>query len=140
MVLASAKVSERGAPPCDAWIVRKEFAEANPQAVTGFVKVTGNAYSDFLKAPDAWTASSEQAQKIAKITGAKVDDVPVLLKGYVFPSLTDQGSAAYLGEATGKAIAQTSAFLKEQGRIDAVLDDYSPYVASRYVTEALASN
>jgi len=140
VVLDSAKVAEWGAPTFDAWIVRKDFAEEHPQAVTDFVKVTGNAYSEFLSAPDAWTTSSEQAQKIAKITGAKVEDVPVLLKGYVFPSLAEQASGEYLGEATVKAVAQTSAFLKEQGRIDAVLDDYSLYVTTRYVKEALASN
>ncbi|MGC4025549.1 MAG: taurine ABC transporter substrate-binding protein [Mesorhizobium sp.] len=140
VVLDSAKVAEWGAPTFDAWIARKEFADANPQAVTNFVKVTGQAYSDFLKAPEAWNTSSEQAQKIAKITGAKLDDVPVLLKGYVFPPLADQASPTYLGDATVKAIAQTSAFLKEQGRIDAVLDDYSPYVTTKFVSEALASN
>lgn len=140
VVLDSAKVAEWGAPTFDAWIVRTEFAKGQPEAVTGFVKVTGAAYDAFLRAPDAWTAQSEEAQKIAKVTGAKVDDVPLLLKGYMFPSLADQASADYLGGGTVKAIAQTSEFLKEQGRIDAVLPDYAPYVSSKYVTEAVASN
>jgi len=140
IILDSAKVAEWGAPTFDAWIVRTDFAKDNPQAVSGFVKVTGEAYAEFLKDRDAWNAQSPQAGKIAKVTGAKVEDVPLLLKGYVFPTLAEQASADYLGGATAKAIAQTSAFLKEQGRIDAVLPDYAPYVSVKYVTEATASN
>ena len=140
IIVDSAKVAEWGAPTFDAWIVRTDFAEKNPVAVTGFVKVTGDAYAEFLKAPEAWSTSSEQAAKIAKLTGAKVEDVPLLLKGYVFPSLAEQASDKFLGGATVQAITATSEFLKEQGKIDAVLPDYSKYVSSKYVSEAVASN
>lgn len=140
VIVDSAKVAEWGAPTFDAWIARTGFSKEHPEAVTGFVKVTGEAYASFLKAPDAWDAKSAEAGKIARLTGAKVDDVPLLLKGYVFPDLSAQASADFLGGATAKAIAQTSAFLKEQGRIDAVLPDYAPYVSAKYVTEAAASN
>ncbi len=140
VIVDSAKVAEWGAPTFDAWIVRTDFAEKNPGAVTGFVKVTGDAYADFLKSPEAWSTSSEQAAKIAKLTGAKVEDVPLLLKGYVFPSLADQASDQLLGGATVAAITATSEFLKEQGKIDAVLPDYAKYVSAKYVEEAAASN
>ncbi len=140
VIVDSAKVAEWGAPTFDAWIVRTDFAEKNPGAVTEFVKVTGDAYSDFLKSPEAWSTSSEQAAKIAKLTGAKVEDVPLLLKGYVFPSLADQASDQFLGGGTVAAITATSEFLKEQGKIDAVLPDYAKYVSAKYVQEAAASN
>jgi taurine transport system substrate-binding protein len=140
IIVDSAKVAEWGAPTFDAWIVRTDFAEKNPAAVTGFVKVTGDAYADFLKAPEAWSTSSEQAAKIARLTGAKLEDVPLLLKGYVFPPLADQASDKFLGGATVAAITATSAFLKEQGKIDAVLPDYGKYVSAKYVSEAIASN
>jgi len=140
IIVDSAKVAEWGAPTFDAWIVRTDFAEKNPTAVTGFVRVTSDAYADFLKAPEAWSTSSEQAGKIAKLTGAKVEDVPLLLKGYEFPSLADQASDKFLGGATVQAVTATSEFLKEQGKIDAVLPDYSKYVSAKYVSEAAASN
>lgn len=140
VIVDSAKVAEWGAPTFDAWIVRSDFAEKNPAAVTQFVKTTGAAYADYLEAPDEWTASSQEAQKVAKLTGAKIDDVPLLLKGYVYPSLADQASGKFLGGDTAKAIAATSEFLKEQGKIDAVLPDYSSFVTTRFVTEAAASN
>jgi taurine transport system substrate-binding protein len=140
VILDSAKVAEWGAPTFDAWIVRTDFVEKNPRAVTAFVKTTGDAYDAFLKDPAAWTGTSTEGAKIANLTGAKPEDIALLLKGYVFPSLADQASATYLGGGVTEAITATSAFLKEQGRIDAVLADYSKYVNAKYVTEAAASN
>ncbi|RUU09768.1 taurine ABC transporter substrate-binding protein, partial [Mesorhizobium sp. M7A.T.Ca.TU.009.01.3.2] len=98
------------------------------------------SYAEFLAKPGAWSVSSPQAAAIAKLTGAKLEEVPQLLKGYVFPTLEEQASDKFLGGGTVKAVEATSAFLKEQGKIDAVLPDYSKYVSSKYVTEALASN
>ncbi|MGU3399708.1 taurine ABC transporter substrate-binding protein [Brucellaceae bacterium D45D] len=138
VILDSAKVAEWGAPTFDAWIVRKDFANEHPEAVRDFVKETGKAYDAYNSKPDAWDEKSPEAEKIARLTGAKQAEVPALLKGYVYPSLKDQASADYLGGATIKAIADTSAFLKEQGKIDDALADYAPFVTTRFVTDALA--
>jgi taurine transport system substrate-binding protein len=140
VVATSADVAEWGAPTFDAWIVRKDFAEKNPAAVRAFVAVTGKAYADFRANPATWGAGSPNAEVLAKLTGAKREEVPALLGGYHFPLLDEQASAELLGGGTAKAIAETSAFLKEQQKVPAVLPDYSPYVTSRYVTEAQASN
>ncbi|TJV68107.1 MAG: taurine ABC transporter substrate-binding protein [Mesorhizobium sp.] len=140
VVLDSSQVAAWGAPTFDAWVVRTDFAEKHPKAVRDFVKVTGEAYAKFLAKPEAWSVSSPEAGKIAKLTGAKLEEVPELLKGYVFPSLEEQASDKFLGGATVKAVAATSAFLKEQGKVDAVLPDYSKYVTAKYASEALASN
>lgn len=140
VILDSATVAQWGAPTFDAWIVRKDFATAHPEAVRDFVKVTGKAYDAYNAKPDAWDDKSPEAEKIARLTGAKQEEVPALLKGYVYPSLQDQASADYLGGGTIKAISDTSAFLKEQGKIDNALSDYTPYVTTKYVTDALASN
>jgi taurine transport system substrate-binding protein len=134
----SADVAEWGGPTFDAWIVRKDYAEQHPDVVQAFVQVTGAAYAAYLGNPDAWDAASPEAKKIADLTGAKVEDVPALLKGYVFPSLADQAGPDYLGGATVKAIADTAAFLAEQGKIPAPLGDYSAYVNASFVTAAAA--
>ncbi len=134
----SSDVAEWGGPTFDAWIVRKEFAEANPDVVKAFVKVTGDAYAAYLADPTKWSADSKEAADIAKLTGANAADVPALLKGYVFPSLADQAGPNYLGGATAKAIADTAAFLAEQGKIAAPLADYSAYVNASFVTAAAA--
>ncbi|CAN7656057.1 taurine ABC transporter substrate-binding protein [Pararhizobium sp. LjRoot255] len=136
VLATSADVADWGGPTFDAWIVSKTFAEAHPEVVTAFVKVTGDAYAAYRANPDAWNGTSAEAEKIAKLTGAKQDEVPALLKGYYFPSLEEQAGTGLLGGGTIKAVAETSAFLLEQGKIPSVLPDYSPYVSTRWVEEA----
>lgn len=136
VLATSADVAKWGGPTFDAWIVSKKFAEAHPDIVTGFVKVTGDAYADYRAKPETWGATSAQAEKISRLTGARQEDVPALLKGYYFPSLEEQAGPELLGGATVKAVAETSAFLLEQGKIPAVLTDYGPYVSARWAQEA----
>jgi taurine transport system substrate-binding protein len=59
-----------------------------------------------------------------------------LLTGYRFPTLAEQAAASLLGGGTGKAIADTAAFLKTQGKVPTVLDDYTPYINARFVRDA----
>ncbi|MFT2215339.1 taurine ABC transporter substrate-binding protein [Rhizobium giardinii] len=136
VLATSADVADWGGPTFDAWIVSKAFAEAHPEVVTAFVKVTGDAYAAYRANPDAWNGTSAETEKIAKLTGAQQDEVPALLKGYYFPSLEEQAGTGLLGGGTVKAVAETSAFLLEQGKIPSVLPDYAPYVSTRWVEEA----
>ncbi|PZU83484.1 MAG: taurine ABC transporter substrate-binding protein [Shinella sp.] len=136
VLATSADVADWGGPTFDAWIVSKKFADANPDIVATFVRVTGNATAAYRANPDAWSATSPEAEKIARLTGAKQEEVPALLKGYIFPTLEEQAKADLLGGGTVKAVAATSAFLKEQGKIPTTLDDYSAYVSPRWVIEA----
>lgn len=139
VVATSSDVAEWGGPTFDAWIVRKEYAEQHPDVVKAFVKVTGDAYASYRADPKKWDAKSPEAEKIARLTGAKQDEVPELLTGYYFPTLEEQPGEALLGGGTAKAVATTAAFLKEQGKIPEVLADYSPYVSDRFVKEVVAS-
>lgn len=136
VLATSADVAEWGGPTFDAWIVSKKFAEEHPDVVTAFVKVTGDATAAYRADPDAWNATSPEAEKIARLTGAKQDEVPALLKGYIFPTLEEQAGEPLLGGGTVKAVSDTSAFLLEQGKIPAALSDYTPYVSTRWVTDA----
>lgn len=129
----STDVAEWGGPTFDAWIVRKDFADQNPEVVRAFVNVTAEAYANYLANPDAWNAESAEAQKIAELSGANPADVPALLRGYVFPTLEQQAGADFLGGGTIAAIAKTAEFLVAQGRITSALPDYSPYVTTRFV-------
>ena len=140
VLVSSAEVGKWGAPTFDAWIVRKDFAAENPAIVAGFAKVTGTAYADYLADPAAWLADKANIDKVANLTGAKPEDVPVVLAGYVFPTLAEQVSPAYLGGDTIKAIVATAEFLKEQGKIPEVLADYGPYVNPAYAREGAATN
>ncbi len=140
ILVSSADVAKWGAPTFDAWIVRKDFSEKSADFVTGFARVTGEAYAAYRADPKAWSAKSPQAEKIARLTGAKPEEVPDLLAGYVLPLAQEQASAALLGGGTAKAVAATAAFLKEQKKVDKVLDDYGPYVTAQFAKTAVAKN
>jgi taurine transport system substrate-binding protein len=135
VLVDSSQVAQWGAPTFDAWIVRKDFAQKNPAFVAAFARVTGDAYAAYRKDPKAFVADAAKVEKIARLSGAKKEEVPELLAGSVFPTLAEQ--AKLLGEPTVKAVGETSRFLKEQGKVDKVLADYKPYVTARHVEAAL---
>lgn len=49
----------------------------------------------------------------------------------MYPLAVDQANA--LGASTTQALTDTATFLKQQGKVDAVLPDYSPYVSAKYL-------
>jgi len=132
VLITSGELAQKGAPTFDAWIVRKDFAAKHPEVVKAFAKVTLDAYADYRKDPQAWLADKANVDKLAKLSGAKTTDIPGLLQGNVFPLAADQVVA--LGAPTTLAITETAKFLKEQGKVEAVLPDYSPYVSSKFIT------
>ncbi|WP_434675732.1 taurine ABC transporter substrate-binding protein [Pseudomonas sp. D3-10] len=132
VLITSAELAQFGAPTFDAWIVRKDFAQQHPEIVTAFAKVTLDAYAQYRKDPLAWLADASNIDKLVKLSGAKASDIPLLLQGNVFPLAADQ--VLSLGAPTTQAITNTAAFLKEQGKVEAVLPDYAPYVSAKYIT------
>jgi len=132
VLITSGELAKFGAPTFDAWIVRKDFAEKHPEIVTAFAKVTLDAYADYRKDPQAWLANQANVDKLVKLSGAKASDIPLLLQGNVYPLAADQ--VITLGAPTTKAITDTATFLKEQGKVEAVLPDYAPYVSAKYIT------
>jgi taurine transport system substrate-binding protein len=131
VLISSGELSKLGAPTFDAWLVRKDFAEKNPAIVAAFAKVTLDSFADYNKDPKAWAAKAGNIDKVVKITGAKAEEVPGVLAGSGYLSPAEQVKT--LGEPTAKALAATSDFLKEQGRIDAVLPSYAAYSNAAYV-------
>ncbi|WP_346828672.1 taurine ABC transporter substrate-binding protein [Pseudomonas abietaniphila] len=133
VLITSGELAKAGAPTFDAWIVRKDFADKHPEIVKAFAKTTLDAYADYRKDPAGWIANSSNIDKLVKLSGAKATDIPGLLEGNVYPLAADQ--VTQLGAPTTEAIGKTAAFLKEQGKVDAVLADYTPYVSAKFVTQ-----
>lgn len=131
VLITSGELGKAGAPTFDAWIVRKDFASKHPDVVRAFAQVTLQAYADYRKDPQAWLANQDNVAKLAKLSGAKPSDIPVLLQGNVYPLAADQASA--LGAPATQALTDTATFLKQQGKVEAVLPDYSPYVSAQYL-------
>ncbi len=131
VLTTAAEVGSWGAPTFEVWVARKDFAEKHPEVLARFARVTLEAFADYAAHKEAWTAHSAPVQKIARLTGSDPQDVPALLAGATYPDAKAQDRL--LGGETTKAIAATALFLKEQGKLDKVLPDYSPYVSAKYV-------
>ncbi len=126
-----------GAPTFDGWVVNREFAAANPDFMTKFLKALEAANSAYTSNPDAWTADSAPVKAIAERIGSPAEEVPAAIKGYAFPSLKDMASAEWLGGGAQKNMLETAKFLMENKRVDAVLDDYSKFVNADYLAAAM---
>ncbi|WP_283150047.1 taurine ABC transporter substrate-binding protein [Silvimonas soli] len=134
LLVTSTEVGKWGAPTFDAWIVRKDFAEKHPEFVANFAKVTLKAYADYNANPKAWLANTANVDKVSRLTGAKPEEISGLLEGNGYPDASEQ--AKLLGPQIAQAIAQTSSFLKEQGKVDSVQPSYAPYVDGKYAQTA----
>ncbi|GHD57989.1 taurine ABC transporter substrate-binding protein [Jeongeupia chitinilytica] len=134
VLVTSTDVAKWGAPTFDAWIVRKDFAEKNPKFVEQFARVTLKAYADYQANPKAFATNAANTEKVARITGSKPGEVAALLEGNRYPVASEQ--AKILAAPTVKALTDTSAFLKDQGKVDAVQQSYTGYVNGRFVQTA----
>ncbi|AIG03665.1 taurine ABC transporter, periplasmic binding protein [Pseudomonas fluorescens] len=131
----AAEVGRWGAPTFEVWVARKDFAEKHPEVVAKFAKVTLDSFAEYAANKASWTADSVPVQKIARLTGANAADIPELLEGSTFPDAQAQQTGALLNGGTAKAIGETAKFLKEQGKVETVLPDYSAYVTGKFVKE-----
>jgi taurine transport system substrate-binding protein len=116
-----------GFPTFDGWVVNKEFAAANADAMVAFAKTFDAVNKSYLADPAAWTPDSAQVKTIAEVTGADPAQVPAILKGFTFIPLADQLGDAWMGGAAAN-MKTTADFLVKAGRIDAAVDDYSGFV------------
>jgi taurine transport system substrate-binding protein len=141
VVMTSGEICKKGACTFDGLIVTRKFARENPEFMVALVKAVANADADFRKNPKSWGGDSDKAKAVAKWSGGKVEDVPDAMALYGFPDLKDQASSAWLGGgangAAAKALTQQANFLKDQGRLQSVAADYSKFVSTEWVTQAM---
>ncbi len=142
VMVSSGTLSSWGKATFDGYLVDKTFARQNPEFMTAFIRVLAAADEAYRKNQAEWTANSPQVADVAKITGAKAEDVPGSMALYRFPTLEEQASNKWLGGGkdggAARALAFTSAFLKEQGRVEKVLPDYGAVVNPEWVKRAAA--
>lgn len=140
VLITSGTLSGWGKATFEALVVDKGFAEKNGAALTAFTKVMQSSTADYVNDPASWTAKAPKVAKVAQLSGAKPEEVPAVLALYLFPLAAEQASSAWLGGGKGsgvaKALAATAAFLKEQKKIPAILDDYSSAVLPGFVEAA----
>lgn len=134
VLVDSDQVGKWGSPTFDVWIVRKDFAEKNPDFLAQFAKVTTDETARYNADPKAYVADSKNLEKIARLTGSKPEEIGVLLAGNIYPNLQEQ--AALLQKPFADAVSKTAEFLKSQGKVETLQADYAPYVTNTYVKQA----
>lgn len=144
VLITSGDLCELGKCTFDGMVVQPGFAEANPEFMVEFVRTVAEADANYRDNIDAWTPDSEPVQKIVGLVGGDANDVPGVLKQYIFPTLEEQASAEWLGGGadTGAAfaLADTAAFLQAQGKVESVPEDITQFVTDRWVKAAMQAD
>jgi taurine transport system substrate-binding protein len=137
VIATSGSIGKKGYATFDGFVVNADWAAKNEPFMVAFVKAMAKADADYRSNAAKWTADSPQVKAVAKWTKADAKDVPAAMQLYRFPTLEEQMSNAWLGGGAAKAMANTAVFLKEQGRIQELKPDYSSFVTTKYVQEAM---
>lgn len=141
VVVTSGELSARGKATFDGIAVGREFARDNKEFMAKFVKVIAEADEAYRQNKAAWTAESAEVKAVTRLVGGEAADVPASLELYGFLPLETQASPQWLGGGAEGGVARTlkatAEFLKEQGRVDAVLPDYAQYVNAEHVEAAM---
>lgn len=136
-IATSGSIGKRGAPTFEGIVVNARWAAANEAFMVALVKALNRANEEYKANGKSWTVDSPQIKAIAKWTKADPKDVPAAMALYRFPGMAEQVSPQWLGGGAAKAMANTAAFLKEQGRVQQVKPDYSAFVTTTYVDKAM---
>ncbi len=80
-------------------IANKKFARENPDFMVKFVRVLASADDNYRNNKAAWTPDSAPIKSVARLTGAKAEEVPASMALYSFPTLQEQASSRWLGAA-----------------------------------------
>ncbi len=124
VLLTSGDLSNWGKATFDAMVARKGFTEDNPEFACQWVKMVAEADADYRANPKDYGPGSTKAKAIAQAVSGQEEQVGGVLALYGYPTLEEQASASWLGGGVAKALQATSEFLKDQGKIDEVLDSY----------------
>lgn len=127
----SGQVAQWGAPTLDVWVVRKDFARQHPEIVRTFARSALDAQQAYLANPQSWLTQPENLHKLSRLSGVPQADIPELVKGNTY--LNAQQQRAMLAGPVNKAITDTAAFLKAQGKVPAVAADYSQFVTDKFI-------
>jgi taurine transport system substrate-binding protein len=138
MIESSKTIGAKGFPTFDGLIVNAKWAAENEAFMVQLVKILAKADETYRANKAKWTADSAEAKAVAKWTKSDAKDVPATMALYTFPTMAEQAGPKWLGGAAAKAMTNTAAFLKEQGRIQEVKPNYASFITDAYIKKAMA--
>ncbi|MGV8804619.1 MAG: taurine ABC transporter substrate-binding protein [Polaromonas sp.] len=137
VLATSGSIGKKGYPTFEGIVVNSKWAADNEAFMVAFVKALNRANDEVRRTSGGWTPESAQVKAMAKWTKANPKEVKDAVSLYSFPTMDEQLSATWLGGGAAKAMSDTAAFLKEQGRVQEVKSSYAPFVTDLYVKKAL---
>ncbi|TPF78992.1 MULTISPECIES: ABC transporter substrate-binding protein [unclassified Bifidobacterium] len=117
IVTSSAATAVTGSATYDMELATDAFIKSNPKVMETWTAVENYAVG-LISSKEA-----DSAESISTILGNSVADVKKQFKGYTYPQAKDQ-SDIFHGQLPG-IFKDTAEFLKTQGSLDKVSDDYS---------------
>ena len=138
VIATSGSIGKMGFPTFEAIAVNAKWAAENDAFMVAFVKALNRASAETRDNLANWTPDSPQIKAIAKWTKANPGDVKAGMQLYRFPSATEQLTPLWLGGGVDKAMVNTAAFLKSQGRIQEAKPSYASAISDVYVKKATA--
>jgi taurine transport system substrate-binding protein len=141
VIITSGEITKAtGKATFDGIIVNREWAKQHADFLVKYLKIIAASDENYRRNTAKWTPDSPMVQAVAKISGAKPQDVPDGLALYRFVPPAEQATKAWLGggkdSGAAQSLAATSAFLKAQGTIQNVLPDYSVGINPKFVQDA----
>lgn len=124
VLLSSGDLTNWGDATFDAMVARSAFTSDNPRFTCQWVKMVAAADADYRANPGNYGPGTANAAAIARAVSGDAGQVRRVLALYGYPTLEEQVSRRWLGGGVSAALKATSRFLKEQGKLDQVLDDY----------------
>lgn len=113
----------------DVTSIPTSFGEENPELLAKFLKVTADMNAQYAK------DSAPMMESIAKAAGMDDAGTKAVIGTFVFPSVEEQLSDAWMGGFVAKNLAESAKSLEESGKIKA-LSDYSALVNASYLEAA----
>jgi taurine transport system substrate-binding protein len=138
VLATSGSIGKKGFPTFEGIVVNSKWAAENEGFMVAFVKALNRANDEVRRTADSWTAQSPQVKAMAKWTKSNPNDVKDAVALYAFPTMQEQLSPTWLGGGAVKAMTDTAAFLREQGRIQEIKPSYAAFVTDVYVKKAMA--
>lgn len=113
----------------DVTSIPTSFGEENPELLAKFLKVTADMNAKYAK------DSAPMMESIGKAAGMDAEGTKAVIGTFVFPTVEEQLSDAWMGGFVAKNLAASAASLEESGKIKA-LSDYSALVNASYLEAA----
>lgn len=139
-LVTSGEICQMGRCTFEGMVATTSFAENNSDFMRQFVGIINAANQDYKNNRSEWGAESDNVKLISNLFGADAETVAEDISNYRYPSLSEQISCSWLGCAAegggAKTLKLTADFLKSQGKIGTVLDDYSGFVTDDYLERA----